>query len=257
MPLTQNIVELAAWTAINSATDSDLPANALTFGLVQGPAGLTSTPSSGVMNWTPTEAQGPGNYPVTVRVTDNGSPSLSVTNTFTINVSETNAAPSLVAIASRVVHAGTLVTQTNEASDTDLPANILSYSLLTPPANSGIVPSSGIFSWQTGDSDANTTNNITVLVTDNGIPVLSDTKGFTVTVLPRPLIQQIELAGTNVVLTWSAIGDTVYRVQAKTNLADTTWFDLTPDVTATDSTASRIEPLGEAAKFYRVQVLTP
>lgn len=256
IPPTQNIVELAAWTATNSATDSDLPANALTFGLVQGPAGLTLTPSSGAMSWTPTEAQGPGNYPVTVRVFDNGSPSRSVTNTFTINVSETNAAPSLPALASRVVHAGMLVTQTNTAADPDLPANTLSYSLSMSPANASIVPGSGVFTWQTGDTDANTTNNITVQVVDDGVPALSDAKGFTVTVLPRPLLQQIELAGTNVVLTWSAINGTTYRVQAKTNFADT-WFDLVPDVIATNATASRIEPLGEAAKFYRVQVLTP
>lgn len=257
VPITQNIVELAAWTATNSASDSDLPANTLTFGLVSGPAGLTLTPGSGAMNWSPSEAQGPGSYPVSVRVFDNGSPSLSVTNTFTINVSETNAAPSLTAIASRIVHAGTFVTQTASATDSDLPANALNYSLLSPPLNASIASGSGVFSWQTSDADANTTNNITIQVTDDGAPLLSDTEGFTVTILPRPLIQQIELAGTNIVLTWSAINGTTYRVQAKTNLTEATWFDLTPDIAATGATATRTEPLGNDAKFYRVRVLTP
>lgn len=257
IPITQNIVETTAWSATNSASDSDLPTNTLTFGLVSGPSGLTLTPSSGVMTWTPAENQGPGSYPVTVRVFDNGTPSLSVTNTFTINVSETNATPSLTAIASQTVHAGTLVTQTASATDSDLPANVLSYSLLSPPLNASIASLSGVFSWQTSDADANTTNSITVQVTDDGVPLLSDTESFTVTVLPRPLIQQIELTSTNVVLTWSAISGTTYRVQAKTNLADTAWFDLVPDVTATNSTAARLEPLGEAARFYRVRVLPP
>lgn len=256
VPTTQNIVELAPWTATNSASDSDLPTNTLTFGLVSGPSGLTLTPSSGVMTWTPAENQGPGSYPVTVRVFDNGAPSLSVTNTFTINVSETNAAPSLAAIASQTVHAGTFVTQTASATDSDLPANALSYSLLSPTPNASIASSSGAFSWQTSDADANTTNNITVQVTDDGVPLLSDSENFTVTILPRPLIQQIELASTNVVLTWSAISGTTYRVQAKTNLIEA-WFDLSPDVTASGATASRTEPLGGEAKFYRVRVLTP
>jgi hypothetical protein len=71
------------------------------------------------------------------------------------------------------------------------------------------------------------------------------------------LMQQIEFVDTNILLTWSAISGSNYRVQAKTNLNDVTWFDLTPDVTATGATATRTEPLGEAVKFYRVQVLTP
>lgn len=257
IPPTQNIVELAAWTATNSATDADLPANTLTFGLVSGPPGLTLTPGTGAMNWTPAEDQGPGSYPVTVRVFDDGPPSLSVTNTFTIHVNETNAAPSLTAIASKTVHAGTLVTQTASATDSDLPANTLNYSLLAPPPNANIASGSGVFSWQTSDADANTTNNITVQVADDGAPALSDTENFTVTILPRPLIQQIELVDTNILLTWSAISGCNYRVQAKTNLNDVTWFDLTPDVTATGATATHTEPLGDAARFYRVQVLTP
>jgi hypothetical protein len=257
IPPTQNITELAAWTATNSATDADLPANTLTFGLVSGPLGLTLTPGTGAMNWTPAEDQGPGSYPVTVRVFDNGLPALSVTNIFTIHVNETNAAPSLTAIASKTVHAGTLVTQTTSATDSDLPVNTLNYSLLAPPPNANIASGSGDFSWQTSDADANTTNNITVQVTDDGAPLLSDTEIFAVTILPRPLIQQIELVETNIVLTWSAISGSNYRVQAKTNLNDVTWFDLTPNITATNATATRIEPLGEAVKFYRVRVLDP
>lgn len=257
VPPTQNVVELAGWTATNSATDADLPANLLMFGLVSGPTGLTLNPLTGVMTWTPSEEQGPGSYPVTVRVFDNGSPALSDTNSFTINVSELNAPPNLAAIANQTVHAGTLVTHTNFATDSDLPANTLGYSLIAPQLNASIGSASGIFSWQTSDADANTTNQVSVQVTDDGVPALSDTESFTVTILPRPLIQQIDLVDTNIVLTWSAINGNNYRVQAKTNLSDAAWFDLTPDVTATGATATHTEPLGDAAKFYRVRVLTP
>ena len=58
------------------ATDPDLPANALTYSLIGAPVGATIDPGTGVFSWTPTEAQGPGIYPFTVRVTDDGTPSL-------------------------------------------------------------------------------------------------------------------------------------------------------------------------------------
>jgi len=41
---------------------------------------------SGAFSWTPTEAQGPGNYPITVRVTDSASPSQSDFETITVTV---------------------------------------------------------------------------------------------------------------------------------------------------------------------------
>jgi hypothetical protein len=79
VPGNQTINELVAFSANAVATDADLPANNLTFGLVSGPSGLTVSPS-GAIAWTPTESQGPGTYPVQVKVTDTGTPALSVTN---------------------------------------------------------------------------------------------------------------------------------------------------------------------------------
>ena len=42
--------------------------------------------AAGAFSWTPTEAQGPGTFPVTIRVTDNGTPALSGTAAITITV---------------------------------------------------------------------------------------------------------------------------------------------------------------------------
>jgi hypothetical protein len=42
--------------------------------------------NSGLFSWTPTEVQGPGTYPIGVIVRDDGTPSLSATNTFTVTV---------------------------------------------------------------------------------------------------------------------------------------------------------------------------
>lgn len=230
----------------------------LTYTLSNAPAGATINATNGVFTWTPTEAQGPGVYAVTVRVTDNNLPPLSDAKTFQVTVNEVNLAPTLAAITNRIVHAGALVTFTNSATDSDLPANNLSFSLEAgaPPAAS-IGGSSGVFSWQTGDANAASTNNITVRVTDNGVPPLNDTETFSITVLARPAIQSTAIVGTDFVLDWSAIPGTKYRVQFKNNLDDPNWTDLVPDVTAGGSLGSFSDPLGNTQRFYRIQVIVP
>ena len=80
------------------------PANTLTFSLDAGaPAGASINPVTGVFTWTPTEAQGPGVYPITVRVTDNGQPPKSATRTFTVTVNDVNNAPVVAAIPNKTV----------------------------------------------------------------------------------------------------------------------------------------------------------
>ncbi|HEY6562980.1 MAG TPA: putative Ig domain-containing protein, partial [Pirellulaceae bacterium] len=63
----------------------------LTYSLANGaPAGASIDPVSGVFTWTPTEAQGPGIYAITVIATDNGSPVMNDLRTFTLTVAEVN-----------------------------------------------------------------------------------------------------------------------------------------------------------------------
>lgn len=70
-----------------SATDSDLPVQTLTFALASdAPSGATIDPVSGQFSWIPTSSQANTSYPVTVQVTDNGSPALNDAQTFTIAV---------------------------------------------------------------------------------------------------------------------------------------------------------------------------
>jgi len=83
--------------SFTAAASNPEPSEALTFSLDAGaPDGAVIDPVSGVFSWTPTEAQGPGLYPVTVRVTDNGSPILDDSETITITVNEVNTAPTAV-----------------------------------------------------------------------------------------------------------------------------------------------------------------
>src|SRR6185369_10235354 len=92
VPASATIPELSPYAFSASATDADLPAQALTFSLVGAPGGATIDASTGAFSWTPSEAQGPGSYPFTVRVSDGTS---GVNAAITLTVTEVNSAPVL------------------------------------------------------------------------------------------------------------------------------------------------------------------
>src|SRR4030095_14935468 len=179
----QTVNEGSLLTLTASATDADVPSNNLTYSLDAGaPSGASINSSSGVFSWTPSEAQGPGSYPITVRATDNGTPSLSDAKSFTVTVNEVNSAPVLGVIANQTVNEGSLLTVMASATDGDVPANTLSFSLVSPPAGAAINASSGVLSWTPSEAQGPGSYTLTVQVTDSGSPPLSDTKSFSVTV---------------------------------------------------------------------------
>jgi hypothetical protein len=64
----------------------------LQFGLAAGaPAAAHIDPNTGLFTWTPTGAEGPGSYPVTVRVTDASAPGRTEDHSFTVTVQATPA----------------------------------------------------------------------------------------------------------------------------------------------------------------------
>ncbi|MBS1706181.1 MAG: putative Ig domain-containing protein [Armatimonadetes bacterium] len=164
------------------ATDSDLPAQTVTFSLVNAPSGMSIQPSSGVLAWTPTEAQGPGVYDVTVRATDNGSPALSGDKVIRFTVNEVNVAPTLATIGNKTVNEGTNLTFTAVGSDTDLPAQTLTYSLVGAPTGASINPTTGVFNWTPAEDQGPNSYPFIVRVTDNGPGNLTADQNITVTV---------------------------------------------------------------------------
>jgi hypothetical protein len=166
-----------------TATDSDLPANQLAFSLESAPAGAVIDPVSGVFQWTPEEAQGPGTNHISIIVADDGVPSLSATQSFTVIVLETNRAPGLAAIPEFLIVEGETLTFTNLASDVDVPANALRFALENAPTNAILDATNGIFVWNSGEADGPATHQFLVIVSDNGSPSLSATQLVTVTVL--------------------------------------------------------------------------
>ena len=188
-PTNRTLNELTLLTVTNSASDSDLPAQGLSYtlsvtnlgdGSVVSGAGISA---AGVITWTPGEAQGPStNHFVTI-VTDGVA---SATNTFDVAVSEVNVAPVFAGSpTNRTINELTLLTVTNSASDSDLPAQGLSYTLSVTNLGDGSVVSgagisaAGVITWTPGEAQGPSTNHFVTIVTDG---VASATNTFDVAV---------------------------------------------------------------------------
>src|SRR5205814_5779764 len=128
---------------------------------------------------------------------------------------------------------GLQLTVTNSASDSDIPANLLAYSLDPgSPVGAQINPTNGVFTWTPSIDQVLSTNIITVRVTDSGVPSLSDAKSFTIVVVSPPVIAGIETSGDTVTISWSALPGVTYRVQFNSEQSESNWTDLPGDVTA-------------------------
>lgn len=145
--------ELAALSFTASGSDVDA-GTSLTYSLdaTSISNGMSIDASTGVFSWTPTEAQD-GTFSTTVTVSDG---SLEGSETITITVAEVNMAPVLAAIGNQVGAERSEVTFTATATDADLPANTLQFSLDATSTGSGMVidPSTGTFTWTPGSTQA-------------------------------------------------------------------------------------------------------
>ncbi len=191
LPLQTNQVinELTTLTITNTATDTDIPALPLTYSLAVTNLANNSVVSNaaintnGVVTWTPTEAQGPGQYIFITAVTDGN---LSATNSFQVIVNEVNTAPSLPAQTNFVINGPQTLIVTNTATDDDIPANPLGYRLSGPDGAS--IDVNGVITWTPTVGQIPSTNLFTTVVTDTNvyavnIQSLSATNSFTVIVL--------------------------------------------------------------------------
>ncbi|MBC8233690.1 putative Ig domain-containing protein [bacterium] len=156
------------------ATDPDV-GDILTFSLPTFPAGMTIDSSTGLITWTPTNAQ-VGDNPVSVRVEDAGG--LFDTQSFTVTVANVNEAPSITSTAVTTAIEGQLYSYDVDADDPDV-GDTLTFALDTNPTGMSINSSTGLIEWtptnaQVGD------NPVIVRVEDSG--GLFDTQNFTITV---------------------------------------------------------------------------
>jgi len=195
-----------------------------------------------------------------VQAADAGTYSLIVSNAAGAAASDgalltVNTGPILAPIADQTVAAGQILSFTVQASDIDT-NQALTFSLdAGAPAAAAIVSTNGAFSWATTAADAGTTNQVTVRVTDNGTPSLSDAKTFTAIVLLPPITVSLALSNQDLAIAWNSVSGQTYRVEYKNDLSATTWSNLEPDVPASGPTASIVDALTNGQRFYRVRLL--
>src|SRR5207253_1902999 len=188
------IAEQTALSVTATATDSDLPANTLSFALVSGPTGLTVS-SAGAIAWTPTEAQGPSTNTVAVRVFDDGTPSSEARRVCQVSVTEGNTAPIFTVPGTQTIAEQTALSVTATATDSDLPANTLSFALVSGPTGL-TVSSGGAIAWTPTEAQGPSTNTVAVRVFDDGTPTMSATNSFQVIVTEVNTAPVLTVPGT-------------------------------------------------------------
>ncbi len=171
------VPKLAELVYTNTATDSDVPTQTLTYQLILSPSGATID-ANGIVRWTPPTT---GTNYFLAKVTDNGSPALSATNSFYVIVREPVVLENHVPLLPRptVVNVVKLTEMvfTNTAMDIDVPAQTLTYELLAMPAGATI-DATGIIRWTPSLAQGSSTNRFRTKVTDSGSPPKSATNVF-------------------------------------------------------------------------------
>jgi pectin methylesterase-like acyl-CoA thioesterase len=170
-----------------------------------------------------------------------------------------NTAPTLGPVSNQTVNVGVTVTVNDVATDPDVPAQTLTYSLLSGPPGASLNSSNGTFVWRPTVSAANTANLVEVVVTDNGTPNLSATNSFSIIVNPLTQPNITAPVYSNGQFSMSVTGQVGpdYALQMSTNLSGYNWVTLLrtnsppSPFTFTDTNAAGPQ------QFYRIIVGPP
>ena len=199
-----------SFNASQYASDPNYPAFPLTYSLESAPTGAAINPSTGVVTWATTTSEVGDDESFTVTASDNSTPPLTASATFTVSV-ETVDAPTVEPIPTRGVNIGQTLTVALESyvSDTNNPPLALTYALgSNPPAGATIDPTTGLMTFTPGSAQATGPVSIPFIVSDNSTPPLTATGTVTVDVgtagTVRPPVLTQPTGGTTVLVgsTW-------------------------------------------------------
>jgi len=172
----------------------------------------------------------------------------------------TNAPPVLAAITNRTVNVGQAVAFTASATDTNQPPQTLTFALLAGATNATLNQISNTnanFSFRPLVTQASSTNNFTLKVSDNGTPSLSATQSFSVVVNPLSAagVSNVSLTGRKISFNVSGQSGPDYAIEISTNLAQWSNVFITNSpvlpFTWTDATTNAPQ------RFYRVKLGPP
>src|SRR5438105_2758972 len=98
-------------------------------------------------------------------------------------IGQPNTPPVLAAIGNKTINEGALLSFRAAATDSDSPAQTLSFSLdAGAPVGAGIDPGTGVFTWTPTEAQGPSVNSVTIRVTDSGLPARSATQTLNITV---------------------------------------------------------------------------
>jgi hypothetical protein len=188
-----------------------------------------------------------GNYSVIV------SNAVSFVTSTTATLTVGNTAPSLAPVANQIVNVGVTVSVPNVATDPDVPPQTLAFSQIAGPGS--LDPVTGIFTWRPSVANSGTSNNVAVVVTDNGSPNLSATNNFAVIVNPvaAPTSTAATLANGQFSMTINGDVGPDYIVQTSTDLFN--WQNIfTNHSPAVPFTFTDTNAPSDSLLFYRIQL---
>jgi regulation of enolase protein 1 (concanavalin A-like superfamily) len=165
-----------------------------------------------------------------------------------------NTAPVLNVITNAVLTLGQTLTFTATATDVDVPAQTLKFTLGAGAPTGAIISTNGNFNWT--PPIAPTTNTITIVVTDNGTPVASASRNFIVTVWPKPQLGAVStVGGGQVILGWQTVLGQNYQLEYKNDLNAATWVSIGGVILGTGGwlTVTNDATLS-SRQFYRLRV---
>jgi glucuronoarabinoxylan endo-1,4-beta-xylanase len=174
-------------------------------------------------------------------------------------VGAANHPPALAAVPDQTIDAGMTLLVTNAASDADLPAQSLTFTLLNGPTNAALAslnPTNALVTWRPLVSQADTTNLIRVKVEDNASPSLSATNNYAVVVNPlsgQPSVGSV-IPGAGQALSFTITGPIGpdYTLQASTNLFD--WQSVLTSNSPVTPFAWTVTNQMDPSGFYRIQI---
>jgi hypothetical protein len=172
-----------------------------------------------------------------------------------IVVSEYNSPPTLSGIGNQVITEQSTLVITNVATDPDLPANTLTFALVSAPTNATL-SANGVFTWTPALGQIGTYP-VTLKVTDNGFPVQGATQSFQIVVSPiSPRIAGITRNPGATTVQFSGPPGYTYVVESRP-LSGANWIKqgevIAPPVNV--PVLAR-DPVAGAQKFYRIRNLT-
>ena len=165
-----------------------------------------------------------------------------------------NNPPTLNVISNRFIHLGQTLQLIATATDTDSWYQTLTFSLTNSPAGATINATNGTFTWAVTNIAVPSTNSITVRVTDNGTPPMSDVKTFLVIVAPPLQFGSVTTDGNgNLNFTFNSLPGESYQLTFKNNLTDPHWTPTGPPLAGTGGTLTFSNSIAaQPQRFYRI-----